>query len=725
MSNIVISTSDEKHYDFETGKPIVSVEAVKNKTAQWKLALEPIESTATVNTDYESNMKVVVSSSTSSEQKVYVCNNKKKKELFRQNVAQPEEQSETRLEHLINNIEDAIHGDDLLVPEDLLEFATYLSSDDRQLRRKAIESFADRFKPGAISLLHSDGGNHAGKGHICSKLGEMRRPINGDLIIDVICDVISADEGQRKMQDLIQLLAVTGHVYEEKGQATMPSSRQLKIASAVINAATQTVSLKGPDIYIASSNESSGNIHIHVHICIYIMLLPDIVFAKLPKGWSFSLWMKLSDCEESVYDVFYFQNDTTTKGLRIALDATQIASMGAVSFGFVIQSLPLDEDSTAKTPSGKSQHRITQNFNLVIDKWHFVVFTQSQARLFYTMTLIPFFQKKKKKKKKKKNTQSIYDLLQKIKKRTNNFQIYLDGVPGAAVTIPFLGFSDSDIQIGIGGFHGFIGQSFFWETPMNDPTVQVLYACGPTYTPPIYARGQLRIAGFPKNPTQKAAPMQPGKSGYLLLPFCYSLDCRGCSEVLCLPRGWGDEVAERTIGLDIIAHPNNKSALVSMGGIFVGILHFITESVSENLSLLRQIFTMGLGSIKLYILDHLYPEKRTLLVLNAIKELLAVLETNDREKQKTTFTRGFEQVIMDVSYWIQAPKDVIVGVVSYIHTLVETRPDLMIHCLSISDILIMVKQYYPMLFPPKDHETSKFYHLFLTPFYLFIKKKLK
>ncbi|ETO04422.1 hypothetical protein RFI_32972, partial [Reticulomyxa filosa] len=152
-------------------------------------------------------------------------------------------------------------------------------------------------------------------------------------------------------------------------------------------------------------------------------------------------------------------------------------------------------------------------------------------------------------------------------KRTNNFQIYLDGIPGAAVTIPFLGFSDGDIQIGIGGYNGFIGQSFFWETPMNDPTVQALYACGPTYTPPIYARGQLRIAGFPRNSTQKAAPMQPGKSGYLLLPFCYSLDGRSCSEVLCLPRGWGSEVAERTNGLDIIAHPNNKSALVSLGGI--------------------------------------------------------------------------------------------------------------------------------------------------------------
>ncbi|ETO21169.1 hypothetical protein RFI_16035 [Reticulomyxa filosa] len=288
---------------------------------------------------------------------------------------------------------------------------------------------------------------------------------------------------------------------------------QQKTANAIIDAVTKTVALRGPDVYIATSVDAT--------------VVPDITFARFPKGWSFSFWLKLNACEKNLYDVFYFQNDTTTKGIRIALDAVPLASMGTTAFRFAIQVLPAEE--SAKASSHKSQV-VAQIVNLILGRWHFVVFTQTQAK-------------------------------------TNNFQIYLDGVGAEPLTLPFLGFNEGTIQLGVGGFNGFIAQAFFWETPMNDPTVEALMSCGSTYTPPIYARGDLRVAGFPKNPSQKAAPMQPGKAGYLLLPFCYSLDCRGCSEVMCLPRGWGDEVAERTDGLDIIAHPTNKSAILSMGGI--------------------------------------------------------------------------------------------------------------------------------------------------------------
>ncbi|ETO22054.1 hypothetical protein RFI_15149, partial [Reticulomyxa filosa] len=331
----------------------------------------------------------------------------KTKELLWQNNLM-DELSEDRLEDLMSNIEGAICGEDVLIPEDLLEFGMYLSSNESTLQQKAIELFKQNFKARPDD---KDDDDSNGRGYIRSKLGEMYRPINGDLIVDIICDAITANEGQEQIYDLIQLLGITGQVCtlrhgftrifelynwaltredEEKGQAIMPSAEQQALANAILEAATQTVILKGPDIYLSTTMQVTSSKQIHEHT---LTVLPDIAFARLPKGWSFSFWMKLgNNCEENLYDVFYFQNDTNARGLRIALEVTRIAAMGAFSFGFVVQPLPL-EDHTKISPM-KSQ-RITQSVNLVVGRWHFIVLTQLQARLFicflFSVTYFFFF----------------------------------------------------------------------------------------------------------------------------------------------------------------------------------------------------------------------------------------------------------------------------------------------------------------------------------------------
>lgn len=264
--------------------------------------------------------------------------------------------------------------------------------------------------------------------------------------------------------------------------------------------------------------------------------------------------------------------------------------------------------------------------------------------------------------------------------------------------------------------------------------MRALYATGPTYNPPVYCRlpQQVRVAAFPRNIKQRAAPMSHRSHGYILLPYCYSLDPRACSEVSCLPRGWGMDVADRN-GMDIVTHPHNKSSVISMGGIcyifylispefrgppfvndkqVVGVMRLINELISENLTLLRQLFTMGLGSIKQYVLKYVSPHLRSHLVLNVIKELLILVEKSDQDRNKVQFVRGFSQLIMDVPYWIRAPRDVGAMLAAYIHTLVETRSEIMVNCVNLIHIFDMVRQFFPNSFPSQAHDLSKYVFVF-------------
>ncbi len=199
----------------------------------------------------------------------------------------------------------------------------------------------------------------------------------------------------------------------------------------------------------------------------------------------------------------------------------------------------------------------------------------------------------------------------------------------------------------IGGFSGDIGQTW------NNLTVCAFYCVSATYTPPIYnpttGSGNINskkfnyfdgIAAFPRSVRQRAAPLQPRKYGYLLLPFCYGLNPRAVNEILCLPVGWGRiDICDRKNYFNIISIPHNKSSLISMGGIchifhwlspeFNGpniysdiqasnILTFINELITSNLTLLRQLFTMGLSSIKIYILRHIKYKYRTHSIMNLV-----------------------------------------------------------------------------------------------------------
>lgn len=78
-----------------------------------------------------------------------------------------------RLEFLLSSIESGIRGEEVLISEDVIEFTTYLTND--KFNEKATELFIDRFD---------------NKFETISKIGSLRRPQIGDLLIDSFCDLI-------------------------------------------------------------------------------------------------------------------------------------------------------------------------------------------------------------------------------------------------------------------------------------------------------------------------------------------------------------------------------------------------------------------------------------------------------------------------------------------------------------------------------------------------------
>lgn len=83
------------------------------------------------------------------------------------------EQSLERLEFLLSSIETGIRGEEVLISEDVIEFTTYLTNNT--FYEKASQLFIDRFD---------------NKFETISKIGSLRRPQIGDLLIDSFCDLI-------------------------------------------------------------------------------------------------------------------------------------------------------------------------------------------------------------------------------------------------------------------------------------------------------------------------------------------------------------------------------------------------------------------------------------------------------------------------------------------------------------------------------------------------------
>lgn len=108
------------------------------------------------------------------------------------------DQNEARLQFLLNNLEDAIHGQEILIPEDIIEYCTYLASDDSSLASKAFEEYIIRFEDKAV----------------ISAIGELKRPIIGDLLIDAFSDLIisCSNIDHKKRFQLMKLLSITSRI---------------------------------------------------------------------------------------------------------------------------------------------------------------------------------------------------------------------------------------------------------------------------------------------------------------------------------------------------------------------------------------------------------------------------------------------------------------------------------------------------------------------------------
>lgn len=171
--------------------------------------------------------------------------------------------------------------------------------------------------------------------------------------------------------------------------------------------------------------------------------------------------------------------------------------------------------------------------------------------------------------------------------------------------------------------------------------------------------------------------------------------------------------------MEIITHPHNKSAMISMGGLryvfyllspqfdgppFVndkqvaGVINLIIQLTAQNVTLLREFLTIGVGSIKQYILNYVPQRLRSRAVLNSIEDLLSLIENCDPSPNKDEFVKAFCELIMDSQYWRTAPKDVLPLLASYIHKLVKEKQEIIKHGVVLVDVLDMVKQFFPHSF---------------------------
>lgn len=84
-----------------------------------------------------------------------------------------EEQSSERLEFLLSSLCSGMRGSSPLICEDVIEFTTYLAND--KWSDKAMQLFIDKFD---------------NKFETISKIGQLKRPNIGDLLIDAFSDLI-------------------------------------------------------------------------------------------------------------------------------------------------------------------------------------------------------------------------------------------------------------------------------------------------------------------------------------------------------------------------------------------------------------------------------------------------------------------------------------------------------------------------------------------------------
>ena len=122
-----------------------------------------------------------------------------------------------------------------------------------------------------------------------------------------------------------------------------------------------------------------------------------------------------------------------------------------------------------------------------------------------------------------------------------------------------------------------------------------------------------------------------------------------------LPSGWGTTCAERIEGVNVTKLPNFKSSLISVGGLpfiffflsphFRGapfldnrqprlILQLVCNLLNENTALQRQMATLTLTCLKLYVLQHISYSMRDLQLLNVLKEIILFMRRIDPKPGK-------------------------------------------------------------------------------------------
>lgn len=146
------------------------------------------------------------------------------------------DQNQERLETLFHHLRHALRGDTMLLKKHVLEYATYLISTNNNLGKEAFDLWHQRLKHGVNVSKYDD---------------KLRRPCNGDVIIDIFCDLlvtINTDKHKtstRLTRKLSELLEITVQLTSLKNGLTT-----LLTTYASINTTSMNISLLFSNFWI-------------------------------------------------------------------------------------------------------------------------------------------------------------------------------------------------------------------------------------------------------------------------------------------------------------------------------------------------------------------------------------------------------------------------------------------------------------------------------------------
>jgi len=586
--------------------------------------------------------------------------------LFKANFE--DDQCMERLHDVVRIIEGCLNCEYMLLREDCNEFGSYLVSKNEELRATSRRLFRAKFD---VPLSHAN---------------ELQKPINGDFMLEDLAARIMAGKTADTQRDLLSLVKNLGRCcYLRKGfidlfklykwfltskaEDEKPSTELLHLGISALKSITNLLSHKGPAAYYDFTEQLTP-------------IIPIGLRARISKGYSWMCWVRLEKNQKaSSRELFSFLS-TSRIGVEFQIVITR-SSIGSVpDVAFRIKCIPEESQGGHAVEGTKFQ----------LGRWHHIAISHNPGRMTAPST----------------------------------YSVFIDGMLENTLNVPFPVIGTDLISITLGGYNGQMGPFYLFDQPLDHKQLLSLFSTGPEFSPPMQKINSSQVTIFPENLTIKPADTVANTSNNLKhhrISTAFALDPMAITESFCLQRGWGNIKAERVEGINIVTLPNQKSSLISIGGLpavfyflspewkgppFLNdaqateALRLLTTLLRESSSFQRQFFKMGPHCIKRLILNHIIPRHRTVHVLNAVKEILLIIQTVDPDPHKKVFTQGFHDLVFDIPYWSRSASGVQEELIQYVYTSLQVECDIkqwsIGDSISIVQILDAIRWFFPKAF---------------------------